>query len=74
MKAPLLLLVAGADGATTPEASREFEHKLSAAGVPHEEHIFDRAPHSFFDRGAEQWKHASDEAWRLILDFVKKHS
>jgi carboxymethylenebutenolidase len=74
MKAPLLLLVAGADGATTPEASREFDRELTAAGVPHEQHIFEGAPHSFFDRGAEHWKDASDRAWRLILDFVNKHS
>ena len=74
MKAPLLLLVAGADGATPAEASKEFERKLTAAGVPHEEHIYEGAPHSFFDRTFEQWKDASDDAWRRILAFVKKHS
>jgi carboxymethylenebutenolidase len=74
MKSPLLLLVAGADGATTPEQSREFEQKLTAAGVPHEQHIFPGAPHSFFDRGFAQWKEAGDEAWRLLLDFVKRHN
>src|SRR5438445_4708635 len=36
MKAPLLLLVAGADGATPLEVSKEFERKLTAAGVPRE--------------------------------------
>jgi carboxymethylenebutenolidase len=74
MKAPLLLLVAGADAATPLEASHEFEGKLSAAGVPHEMHVFEGAPHSFFDRGSEQWKDASDDAWRQILDFVNRHS
>ena len=73
MKAPLLVLVAGADGATTPEQSQHFERELSAAGVPHEEHVFPGAPHSFFDRTSAQWKDASDEAWRRILDFVKRH-
>src|SRR5438132_14313903 len=37
MKAPLLVMVAGADAATTPEQSKEFERALTAAGVTHEE-------------------------------------
>ena len=73
MKAPLMVMVAGADGATTPEQSREFDRELSAAGVPHEQHTYGGAPHSFFDRSYEQWKDACDDAWRRMLDFVKKH-
>jgi len=73
MKAPLLLLVAGADAATSPEASRAFEGQLKAAKVPHEMHIYEGAPHSFFDRTFEQWKDACDDAWRRILAFVKKN-
>jgi len=74
MKAPLLILIAGADQATTPEQNREFEQKLKAAGVPFEAHVYEGAPHSFFDRTYEQWKDACDDAWRRMLDFVKKHS
>jgi carboxymethylenebutenolidase len=73
MKAPLLLLVAGADAATPVEVSKEFERKLTEAGVPHEMHIYEGAPHSFFDRHFAQWKDASDDAWRRMLAFVKKH-
>jgi len=74
MKAPLLVMVAGSDAATTPEQSADFERELTQAGVPHEQHIYPDAPHSFFDRTYEQWKDASDDAWRRMLDFVKKHS
>jgi carboxymethylenebutenolidase len=74
MKAPLMLMVAGADGATTPEQNREFDEQLTAAGVPHETHVYKDAPHSFFDRSYAQWKDACDDAWRQMLDFVKKHS
>ena len=74
MKAPLLLLIAGADAATPLEKSQEFVRKLEAAGMPVESHVYEGAPHSFFDRGFEQWKDACDDAWRRILDFVKKHS
>ena len=74
MKAPVLLLIAGADFATPVDQSEEFERKLAAAGVPHEMHVYDGAPHSFFDRSFDQWKDACDDAWRRMLDFVKKHS
>lgn len=74
MKAPVLLLVAGADAATSPEVARDFERRLTAAGVPHEEHVYEGAPHSFFDRTSDQWKDASADAWRQILAFVKRHS
>ena len=74
MKAPLLLLIAGADGATTPEQNTEFLHKLDAARVPHESHVYEGAPHSFFDRSFAQWKDAYDDAWRRMLEFVKRHS
>ncbi len=74
MKAPLLLLIAGDDAATPLDASKEFEHKLKAAGVPAEMHIYEGAPHSFFDRTFAQWKEAGDDAWRRMLAFVKKYS
>jgi carboxymethylenebutenolidase len=74
MKAPLLLLVAGADAATPLEVSKEFESKLASAAVPHEMHVYENAPHSFFDRHFTQWKDAGDDAWRRILAFVKKYN
>jgi carboxymethylenebutenolidase len=74
MKAPLLVLIAGADQATTPEQNQEYLRELDRAGVPHEAKVYEGAPHSFFDRSYEQWKDACDDAWRRMLDFVKKNS
>ncbi len=74
MKAPLLVMVAGNDAATTPEQAEEFKEKLEKAGVPFERHVYEGAPHSFFDRSFDQWKDACDDAWRRMLEFVKKHS
>jgi carboxymethylenebutenolidase len=74
MKAPVLLLLAGADAATPQEASREFDKALTKAKVPHEMHMYEGAPHSFFDRTFDQWKDACDDAWRRILAFTKTHS
>ena len=72
MKEPLLLLVAGADF-TPQEAFHEFDQKLADAKVPHEMHIYEGAPHSFFDRNFAQWKEACDDAWRRMLAFVAKN-
>jgi carboxymethylenebutenolidase len=74
MKAPLLILIAGADGATTPEQNQEFLRELDKTHVHHESHVYEGAPHSFFDRSHDQWKQACDDAWRRMLDFVKRHS
>jgi carboxymethylenebutenolidase len=74
MKAPLLVLVAGADGATSPAQAEEFKQRLSEAGVTFEQHVYAGAPHSFFDRSYEEWKGACDDAWLRILGFVKKYS
>jgi len=73
MKAPLLLLIAGADAATPLEAFQTFDKELTAANVPHEMHVYDGAPHSFFDRTFAQWKDACDDAWGRILAFVQRN-
>ena len=73
MKAPLLMLIAGADF-TPREAFIDFDKKLTEAKVPHEMHIYEGAPHSFFDRNFSEWKDACDDAWRRMLAFIKEHS
>jgi carboxymethylenebutenolidase len=73
MKSPLLMLIAGADF-TPQEAFLAFDKKLNEANVPHEMHIYEGAPHSFFDRSFDQWSGECDDAWRRILAFIKKHS
>lgn len=74
MKAPLLLLLAGSDGATPQDAFHVFDKELTVANVTHEMQIYEGAPHSFFDRTYDQWKDACDDAWRRMLAFVKQHS
>ncbi len=74
MRAPLLLLLAGNDQATTPEDFAQFDRELTQAGVPHEIVVYEGAPHSFFDRSFEQHKDASADAWRQMLTFIKEHT
>jgi carboxymethylenebutenolidase len=71
---PMLLLVAGADVATSPEQADEFEARLTAQGVEHDRFVYEGAPHSFFDRSFAEWKDAGADSWRRILDFVARHS
>jgi len=74
MRAPLLLLLAGDDQATTPEDFDNFDKELTAAGVPHQKVVYDGAPHSFFDRRFEQHKAASADAWQQMLAFIAEHT
>jgi carboxymethylenebutenolidase len=74
MKAPLLVLVAGADQATTPEDNAAFDRELTEAKVPHKTVVYPGAPHSFFDRSFEQHKEACDDAWKQMLTFIEEHT
>ncbi len=74
MRAPLLLLLAGNDQATTKEDFAQFDRELTEAGVPHQTVVYEGAPHSFFDRAFEQYKDASDDAWGQMLAFIKEHT
>jgi carboxymethylenebutenolidase len=74
MRAPLQLLLAGNDQATTQEDFAQFDRELTAAGVRHQKVVYEGAPHSFFDRTFEQHKDASADAWRQMLAFIKEHT
>jgi carboxymethylenebutenolidase len=67
---PVLGLFGGADGAIPAEHREAFEGALTEAGVEHRLVTYDGAPHSFFDRKAEEFAEASAAAWREIVAFV----
>ncbi|MDI1465969.1 dienelactone hydrolase family protein [Catellatospora sp. KI3] len=70
MHAPLLLLIAGDDAATPLAEFEKFAATLESAGKPFEMHVYDGAPHSFFDRSYDQWADACTDAWHRILTFT----
>lgn len=70
LAAPILALQAGDDANITPELNAAFDAALGRAGVAHELVVYDGAPHSFFDRKAEQFADASADAWRRVLSFI----
>ena len=67
---PALAIYGGAD-AGIPAAAREaFDRALDASGIEHRTVVYDGAPHSFFDRKADEYADASDGAWREMLEFM----
>jgi carboxymethylenebutenolidase len=67
---PILGLFGGADAGIPPEAAQQFDEALTRAGVAHELHTYEGAPHSFFDRRATDYAAASEDAWRRMLGFI----
>jgi carboxymethylenebutenolidase len=73
MTAPVLVLAAGADKATTPQQNAAFDRALTQAGVDHVFVEYPGAPHAFFDRSYAAWEDACADAWQRMLAFVDAH-
>jgi carboxymethylenebutenolidase len=67
---PVLAIYGGADQAIPPEAIDAFDAALDAAGVERRTIVYPGAPHSFFDRRAEEHADASADAWHQVLEFI----
>lgn len=74
MRNPILGVWGGADGATSAEAVAQFDAALTSAGVEHRFVTYDNAPHSFFDRKAEEFADASRQSWEETLTFLRGHT
>lgn len=70
MRVPVLGLFGGEDAGIPAESVAAFERALAGASVEHELVTYPGAPHSFFDRKAEQFADASADAWRRVKEFV----
>lgn len=71
--APLLILAAGADKATSAPENAAFTAALDESGAVHDYVLYEGAPHSFFDRGFEQWQPECTDAWLRILGFIDRN-
>jgi carboxymethylenebutenolidase len=70
MTAPLLMLMAGADKNIPSADAEALAEQLRGRGLRADVHVYDGAPHSFFDRSFADHRDACDDAWRRILGFV----
>lgn len=67
---PVLGLFGGADDAIPEDQRAAFAAGLAESGVEHDIVVYPGAPHSFFDRKAEEFAEASEDAWRRTLAFL----
>ncbi len=74
MAGPVLAIFGGADRGIPAEAVEAFEDALAATAVPHEVVTYPGAPHSFFDRKAENFADASADAWARVLSFIRANT
>ena len=70
----LLLIYGGADQGISEAIRGEFDEALDKAGVKHDIVVYPGAPHSFFDRKAEDYAEASRDAWDRTLTFIRRHT
>jgi carboxymethylenebutenolidase len=73
LSSPLLILAAGDDQATSPQENAGFVRSLNEAGKVHDYVSYEGAPHSFFDRGFEQWRAECTDAWIRMLGFIDRN-
>jgi carboxymethylenebutenolidase len=68
--APLLILLGGADENIPPESFNPLRAALGLRGIDVQLHVYDGAPHSFFDRSFADHRDACADAWLRVIDFV----
>ena len=74
LRAPLLMLLGGADPIVNPDDFDPVIDALSKRGIPVERHVYPDAPHSFFDRTHTQHEAICADAWQRIVAFTSAHS
>jgi carboxymethylenebutenolidase len=74
MTGPVLAIFGGADRGIPAEAVETFRDALAATAIPHEVVTYPGAPHSFFDRKAEDFAEASADAWERVVAFIRANT
>jgi len=70
----VLAIFGGADQGIDAGAREAFDQALDKANVKHRIIVYPDAPHSFFDRKADQFAEASTAAWEETLQFIRRHT
>jgi carboxymethylenebutenolidase len=70
----VLAIFGGADQGIDAAAREAFDQALDKANVGHRIIVYPDAPHSFFDRKADQFADASTAAWEETLKFIGRHT
>ncbi len=75
VSAPILGIYGADDRGIPVDKVRKWEEKLKEFDKTNEMHIYEGAPHAFFNdtRAASYRKEASEDAWQRTLDWFKKY-
>lgn len=73
IQSPVLGLFGGADQGIPKDDVDRLERELEEAGIPHQIVVYPGAPHSFFDRKANEFAEASADAWNRVQGFIAGH-
>ncbi len=73
VECPILGIFGGADQAIPLPVVQSFRDALTSAGVDNEIVVEPDAPHSFFDKKADEFQAQSDDAWSRVRRFVDAH-
>jgi len=68
------MLLAGDDDATPQEEFEALAAGFEGAGKEYEMHVYDGAPHSFFDVTFGDWEPSCADAWGRISDFTARNA
>jgi carboxymethylenebutenolidase len=71
MQGSILGIFGGADQGIPGSAVRDFEHAMQDAGIDHRIVTYPKAPHSFFDRKADEFARTSEKAWAEVRSFIE---
>jgi carboxymethylenebutenolidase len=74
VRAPLLILLGGADENIPAESFDPLVATLRPRGIDVQLHVYDGAPHSFFDRSFTDHREACADSWLRVVDFIDSYS
>lgn len=74
IQCPIMILVAGADWVAPPDAFQALDRRLTELGKDHEMHVYDGAPHAYFDEHFAEWREVCEDTWRRMLAFTDRVS
>lgn len=70
LNAPIQLHVAGADHVSSVSDYEDLARRLDELGKPYDMHVYDGAPHAYFDEHFAEWADACASTWTRILSFA----
>ncbi len=74
LEVPVLGLYGEKDAGIPVTAVREFEKELQANGKTHQIHVYDEAPHAFFNDTRPSYRsEAAQDAWQKTLGWFEKY-